>query len=96
MLILYRKEDCPSCKAIQETLESMSLAHKVVIVNDENRNQTEIPGNISLPVLRDGDETISGNRKILDHLEELEDFKKEWYKFQSDVCYCDSEGNVEC
>jgi hypothetical protein len=23
------------------------------------------------------------------HLEELEQFKELWYKFQSDACYCD-------
>lgn len=24
----------------------------------------------------------------------LEEFKEQWYKFQSDACYCDEEGNI--
>jgi hypothetical protein len=42
----------------------------------------------------DDKEIIQGKDKILAHLEDLEGFKEQWYKFQSDACYCVEEGNV--
>jgi hypothetical protein len=45
-------------------------------------------------VLRDGDEVFEGSKAVADHLEEMKEFKRQWYKFQSDACYCDEEGNI--
>jgi hypothetical protein len=54
-----------------------------------------LPENTRLPVMADGDEIIQGLDRIFHHLEELENFKAERDKFQSDACYCDDEGNIE-
>ncbi|MEJ2049323.1 MAG: glutathione S-transferase N-terminal domain-containing protein [Calditrichota bacterium] len=95
MIRFYRTKDCPDCSAIQETMEDLSLAHKVVMVKDRAELPVEIPKNTRLPVMEDGEEIIQGHDQILHHLEELENFKAEWDKFQSDACYCDDEGNIE-
>jgi hypothetical protein len=76
-------------------MEDLSLAHKVVMVKDRAELPVEISKDSRLPVMVDGNEIIQGHDQILHHLEELENFKAEWDKFQSDACYCDDEGNIE-
>jgi hypothetical protein len=49
----------------------------------------DMPSGVSLPVLIDEDGVFEGAGAILDHLRELEALKDLWYKFQSDVCYCE-------
>ena len=93
MITLYRTEDCPRCSAIQEVLEGMTLAHKVVIVDEPE--DADVPHASRLPVLEDEGEVIEGRDAILQHLDQLAGFKAEWEKFQTDACYCDDEGNVE-
>jgi glutaredoxin len=93
MITLYRTEDCPRCSAIQEVLEALTLAHKVVVVEDSE--DPEVPHAARLPVLDDEGHLIVGRDAILDHLDKLAGFKAEWEKFQTDACYCDEEGNVE-
>jgi len=95
MLILYRTPGCPRCSDIQEALEDLSVAHKVVQVRARDDLPQQLRDRYSLPLLVDEDEIVQGSARILEHLERLEHFKELWYKFQSDVCYCDSEGNVE-
>jgi len=93
MLTLYRTPDCPRCAGIQDTLEDLAIAHEVIEVDSVD----EVPEHLeqdSLPVLRDGDEVFQGSKAVADHLEEMKDFKEQWYKFQSDACYCDEEGNI--
>ncbi|MCM8797375.1 MAG: hypothetical protein NC923_05835 [Candidatus Omnitrophica bacterium] len=94
MLIFYRTEDCQGCKGIQSTLEAMRVAHKVVIVK---KGPISVPGassKVMPPVLIDEKIVIEGKDKIVSYLEKFEEFMQEWYKFQSDACYCDEEGNI--
>jgi len=94
MLIFYRAKDCTGCKGIQSTIEAMRFAHKIVIVKKGPLRAAHIPPGTKPPVLVDEKEVIQGRENILRHMEELEDFKEQWYKFQSDACYCDEEGNI--
>jgi len=93
MITLYRTPDCPRCAGIQDTLEDLAIAQKVIEVDSVD----EVPEKLEhgrLPVLRDGDEVFEGSKAVADHLEEMKEFKRQWYKFQSDACYCDEEGNI--
>jgi glutaredoxin len=93
MITLYRTKSCPGCQAIEETLKELCLAHKVVIVRGPE-GLPKLPDNgASPPLLIDDGQAIQGSRNIIEHLNELEEFKKLWEKFQSDVCYCDENGN---
>lgn len=95
MIVFYRTKNCPGCQSIQETLEEMVLAHRVVIVEKGEDSWEQLPGGVTPPVLVDDKETIQGSKNIVKRLEKLEKFKALWEKFQSDACYCDEEGNVE-
>ena len=85
MITFFRTESCKGCREIQEAMQRISLAHKAVMVSKGQK----------APVLEDNGERIEGHDKIIAHLRKLEEFKKEWDKFQSDACYCDEEGNAE-
>lgn len=95
MIAFFRTRDCPGYRAIQETLEQLSLAHKVVIVSGESKSSGTLPPNTRPPVLVDDGQVIQGIQAIIAHLEELEDSKARWEKFQSDACYCDDQGKIE-
>ncbi len=94
MITLYRTKNCPQCSRIQEALEDMAVAHGVKIV-DTPDDVPEDTSHNTLPVLVDGDTVIEGMEAVSDHLEDVEEFKRQWYKFQSDACYCDEEGDIE-
>ena len=93
MITLYRTKDCPACTGIEETLRELSLAHEVVVVSGERDDR--LPDQSRPPVLMDEGQVAQGSQAILAHLEELEGFKAQWERFQSDACYCDDQGNVE-
>ncbi|MFW6456738.1 MAG: glutathione S-transferase N-terminal domain-containing protein [Planctomycetota bacterium] len=94
MLTLYRKKDCPRCSRIQETLEDLSVSHRVTTVTEP----ADIPDRLAakrLPLLVHDDKIFEGASSVSNHLQEIEEFKRKWYKFQSDACYCDDKGNIE-
>jgi len=95
MITFYRTKNCPGCQSIQDTLEEMVLAHKVVMIEKGEESWQKLPEGTKPPVLVDEKETIQGSKNIVEHLEKLEKFKALWEKFQSDACYCDEEGNIE-
>ena len=94
MITFFRTAECPGGCEIQETLQELCLAHKVILLQGNNKI-SELPQGTHPPVLVDGDELIQGSEAIAAHLECLAGFKAEWEKFQSDACYCDEEGRVE-
>lgn len=80
--------------AIQEVLKELCLAHDTVVLDSRQDLPDELRASGPPPVLVDDGEIIQGREKILAHLEDLAAFKDLWYKFQSDACYCDEEGNI--
>ena len=94
MLVLYKTPGCPRCSQVRQALEDLVVAHRVIDVESREDLPEELRDG-RLPILLDGEEVFQGSPAIIKHLEELEDFKAIWYKFQSDACYCDEEGNVE-
>jgi len=94
MIKLYCSRKCPRCGDIVDLLDELAVAHEVIYVTDENRRQV-LPKQTSEPVLVEGKNIVQGSKAITDYLEKLEDFKQLWYKFQSDACYCDEQGNVQ-
>jgi glutaredoxin len=95
MITLFRTKSCPGCSAIQETLEELCIAHKVVLIDEDPRGSSGLPAGTRPPVLVDEDEVVQGSDAIIAHLEKLKDFKATWEKFQSDACYCDEAGDIE-
>ena len=95
MITFYRTHQCKSCAALQDALEELSIAHETVILESADGLPAKLARCGSPPILVDGHDVIEGHENIITHLEELEQFKKDWYKFQSDACYCDEQGNIE-
>lgn len=95
MIRFFRNRNCTGCAAIQETLEELCLAHDVIVLDSPKDLPDEFADAGPPPILVDDREIIQGREDILAHMEELAEFKDLWYKFQSDACYCDEEGNIE-
>ena len=95
MITFYRTPDCSVCQDIQETLRRLCLAHDVVLVEDFKAPSIALPAGTPPPVLMDNGQAYQGHTAILAQLVELEAIKEIWYKYQSDACYCDAEGNIE-
>ena len=88
MLKFYRHKNCLNCDSIQEALGKMATGCTTVYI----KKYPPVPNAASdpqPPVLVDEQRIFEGVRSILDHLTELSDFESQWYKYQSDVCYCD-------
>ena len=84
---LYRHKECCECGAIQETLDELVMPYETLYPKDATR---QVPGEDGrLPVLVDEGRRFVVRDPILRHLEELRQFREQWYKYQSDACYCE-------
>ena len=88
MIKVYLKKINAESKDILDGLKELVVAHEVEYL--ENTGQE-----FDLPVIIDDNRVIQGKGNIMQYLEELGEFLDEWQKYQSDACYCDSDGNVE-
>ena len=70
-------------------MEDLGIAHKVVLVPQEGVPDELMARAARPPVLVDDEKIIQGIKNIIAYLEEMKEFKELWYKYQSDVCYCD-------
>jgi len=95
MIIFYKTKNCQSCRTIEDMLTELCMPFKVMALEDRDELPKTLPADASLPLLIDEQKILQGPTEIINHLEELGRLKEQWYKFQSDVCYCDEEGNVE-
>ena len=95
MMTFFRTSDCPGCEAIQEVLDDLGMAHKVVVVPQGDVPDESMSHAAKPPILVDDDKVIQGNKNIIAYLEELKGFKELWYKSRSDACYCDENGRIE-
>jgi glutaredoxin len=89
-MTFYRTKNCPGCQAIEGTLNDLAIAFDCVALEDKSGLPDELSGQ-KLPLLVDEGKLIQGGRDIVDHLAQLAEFKEQWYKYQSDVCYCEDE-----
>jgi hypothetical protein len=89
MLRFYAKDDDAS-REIVEALEELAIVHEI-IPPDGDRHP---PNGAATPVLDDDGTLVEGRKRILEYLRGLQDFKDQWYKFQSDACYCDDDGDI--
>jgi hypothetical protein len=87
MIVFYRHKDCRGCDSLEEAFRELCIAYKAVVEPAEK----ELLAGTKLPVVVDEGRVIEGVRAIIAYLEELEGFIKIWYKYQSDVCYCDED-----
>lgn len=89
MLQLYRSEGSPLADRIEEELQDMVAAYRVVFLGAPSDAQLE-----SVPAFRDGDRVICGKKNLEQHLKVLRKRIEAWSRFQSDTCYIDDDGEV--
>ncbi len=94
MIELYVQNDCPACDAVRNTLEDLTLAHRVITVDDPKTLPLDLPSDAHLPVLVDDGKVVYGREALQVHLQYLRDFKAQWEKFQSDACYGGEDGCI--
>jgi len=92
MITLFRTRRSEGAAAVEETLDELCLAHATVVIESGDKPPPEMPLGRDLPVLVDEHNVFEGTPAILAHLQDLEAYRDLWYKFQSDVCYYDEEG----
>ena len=88
MTTLYCREGCPACEALVDELEKLAIRHKVARIGRREELPSELPPGTPLPVLMDEDRLFAGAQEVLARLAELEEFREDWYRYQSDACYC--------
>lgn len=95
MITFFTTAESEDNAAVEDTLDDLCMTHETVTVKSARDLPPEVPSEGGLPVLVDEHDVFQGIAAILEHLQALEAFKAQWYKFQSDACYVDEEGNVE-
>lgn len=81
-------DNCWTCSRIRQSLGELAMAHEVVVVPREGRSD-RLPQGTQPPVLVDEDRVVQGSGDIFSYIDELQEFKRDWLKYQSDVCYMD-------
>src|SRR5574341_676778 len=72
-LTLYHVNWCPECALVREKLDALGLPYEDVVVPDFRpfRKQVfEVSGQYFVPVLKDGDTTLTETGEILAYLDE--------------------------
>ena len=88
MIIRFLGTHNAESKDTLDGLKELVVAHEVEYL--ENTGQK-----FDLPAIIDDNRVIQGKGNVMQYLKELGEFLDEWQKYQSDACYCDSDGNVE-
>ena len=94
MLTLYRKRHCPLCDEIETQLQEQTLACKVIVLDSDTANASELPRDAEPPILRDDEETYVGREAIREHVIRVARIKERWQQHGADACYCDEDGDV--
>lgn len=95
MLTFYKNNSSPFTRRIEEKLEEMVAAHKIVEV-DNNGSLPDTLTRNQLPALGDGHQIWTAPEKIERILEELHRELKLSRSMQSDTCHLDPDNPDEC
>lgn len=82
MIYIYRRPNDPQADQIEEELQRISLAY-----NRELKNKVDV-------FLEEDGKTYKNVDEIYGFIREMEEYKAEWEKFQSDSCYIEDDGSV--
>lgn len=93
MITFYRTEHSKLADQVDEALDDMVIAHKTIVVVDDNELPDTTKGH-ELPVLLDNGDTVSGEENLKARLKELKRIMELWDKFKSDACFIDDDGTI--
>jgi len=89
MLELYRLAQDEGADRLEDALQELAAAHRVIICTDSGALG---PG-LTLPAFKDEGRIIHGAAALKQHLEETARTLERWRRFQSDACYIGDNGN---
>jgi glutathione S-transferase len=88
-------DHCWTCSRIRQSLGELAMAYEVVVVPREGQAD-HLPQGTQPPVLLDDGRIIQGSGNIFSYIDELQELKRVWLKYQSDVCYMDEDSCEGC
>jgi hypothetical protein len=88
MTTLYCREGCPACESLADELKTLAIRQKVKRLGRHEELPAELPPGTPLPALMDEDHVFAGPQAAIARLTELAELKEDWYRYQSDACYC--------
>lgn len=91
MITLYRTKKSSRADEVQQTLEDLVLAHRIVEVEDRE----QLPADGAPPLLVEGDD-VYPDEDIDAFLEELSTELKFDRQFSGDACYVDPDNPGRC
>ena len=89
MILLYRPALSPLADELEEALQKIVIAHRVVRVPDG-----ESPAGVVLPAMRDGETWVTGERSLWDYVEDLARLMEDWDRYTSDSCFLERDGSI--
>ncbi len=93
MIELYRQEADSEGDWVEAELHAMVVGYQRVVLSPRQAVERFGP-QVRLPVLVNGERTVSGRDSLLVFLRELEKFAEDWYLYQGDACYIREDRNV--
>lgn len=95
MLRFYRNNESKFTRWVEDKLEEMVVAHKIIPVDDD-RSLPDFIMNEELPVLSDGHENWTSQNEITEFLEKLHQDLLLSQSLQSDACHLDPDNPEKC
>jgi len=92
MIKLYREENSAQANIIEAEFRELVLGYDRVVIEPKEAAQL-FGADISLPVITNNERTVSGEQ-IRPYIKELMQLTRDWYRFQSDACYVDEDGET--
>ncbi len=93
MIELFRRAEDPEADRIEDALNDLVVAHRVVVCTPSEA-QSHLGTGVTLPALREDARVASGPEAIARFLGDTSATLERWRQFQTDACYLDDDGNV--
>ncbi len=85
MIELHVKVGCPGCRRLERRLAETAWAYQVIT------HDTELGRTPLAHAMVDSGEVIRGHDAVDRHIDEMDEFAKQWQSSQSDLCTCRDE-----
>ena len=92
MIKLYRKENSAQADMIEAEFRELVLGYDRVVFTS-NEAEKLFGAERTLPVITNNERVVSGDA-IPSYIKELTQLTRDWYRFQSDACYVDDDGET--
>jgi len=92
MIKLYREENSAQADMIEAEFRELVLGYDRVVIDASEAGKL-FGADATLPVITNNERIVSGEG-IKPYTKELIQLTRDWYRFQSDACYVDEDGET--